>query len=137
MMSHLPPQPQPRPVYAMARAKPAAEWPIKVPIGLPPSARVVLDDGDRWQSPHFPRPLLLPQTGRQYPLAVKLCTISARGADVYSYAEDSMVIDPKLGEHLAHWGINMLQMEKSGPQGSMSQPQAPSALRHCLGPGCP
>eukprot|EP00668_Euglena_longa_P000714 GGOE01000863.1.p1 GENE.GGOE01000863.1~~GGOE01000863.1.p1 ORF type:complete len:816 (+),score=202.42 GGOE01000863.1:65-2449(+) len=53
-------------------------------------------------------------TGRQYPLAVKLGTISARGGDVYSYAEDEMVTDPKLAEHLAHWGINMMQMEKTG-----------------------
>eukprot|EP00667_Euglena_gracilis_P003368 EG_transcript_3375 len=54
------------------------------------------------------------ETGRRYPLAVKLGTISARGADVYSYAEDEMVVDPKLAEHLAHWGINMMQMEKTG-----------------------
>jgi len=53
-------------------------------------------------------------TGRKYPLAVKLGTISARGADVYSYAEDEMVLDPKLADHLAHWGINMMQMEKTG-----------------------
>lgn len=24
-----------------------------------------------------------------------------------------MVLDPKLAEHLAHWGINMMQMEKT------------------------
>ena len=38
------------------------------------------------------------ETGRQYPLAVKLGTITPHGADVWSYApdEDSMVIDPKL-----------------------------------------
>jgi ubiquitin carboxyl-terminal hydrolase 5/13 len=43
---------------------------------------------------------------------VKLGTITPAGADVYSYApdEDDMVLDPKLGEHLAHWGINMMQV---------------------------
>lgn len=37
------------------------------------------------------------------------------GADVYSYApdEDDMVLDPKLREHLAHWGITMAAMEKT------------------------
>ena len=48
----------------------------------------------------------------RYPLAVKLGTITPHGADVYSYApdEDDMVTDPLLGDHLAHWGINMLQV---------------------------
>jgi len=43
---------------------------------------------------------------------VKLGTITPHGADVYSYApdEDDMVTDPALGDHLAHWGINMLQV---------------------------
>lgn len=41
-----------------------------------------------------------------YPLAVKLGTITKEGkADVHSYAEDYLVEDPKLIEHLAHWGI--------------------------------
>lgn len=54
-------------------------------------------------------------TGKKYPLVVKLGTITPGGADVYSYAsdEDDMVIDPDLGKHLAHWGINMMEMEKS------------------------
>jgi len=53
--------------------------------------------------------------GNHYPLAVKLGTITPNGADVYSYdpEEDDMVEDPKLAQHLAHWGINMMQMEKS------------------------
>jgi ubiquitin carboxyl-terminal hydrolase 5/13 len=31
---------------------------------------------------------------------------------VYSYAgdEDDMVLDPNLASHLAHWGINMMQV---------------------------
>ena len=43
---------------------------------------------------------------------MKLGTITPHGADVYSYApdEDDMVTDPRLGDHLAHWGINMLQV---------------------------
>ena len=48
----------------------------------------------------------------KYPLAVKLGTITPGGADVYSYDEDNMVIDPKLAEHLAHFGINMMIMDK-------------------------
>lgn len=55
------------------------------------------------------------QTGTKYPLVVKLGTITAHSADVYSYApdEDDLVTDPLLKEHLAHWGINMMQMEKT------------------------
>eukprot|EP00879_Flechtneria_rotunda_P013944 GHRR01014563.1.p1 GENE.GHRR01014563.1~~GHRR01014563.1.p1 ORF type:complete len:792 (+),score=390.35 GHRR01014563.1:178-2553(+) len=54
-------------------------------------------------------------TGRRYPLVVKLGTITPAGADVYSYAldEEDMVLDPYLAKHLAHWGINMMQMEKT------------------------
>lgn len=41
-----------------------------------------------------------------YPLTVKLGTITKDGkADVHSYAEDYLVVDPKLNEHLAHFGI--------------------------------
>lgn len=48
-----------------------------------------------------------------YPLAVKLGTITKDGkADVFSYDEDDMVEDPHLKEHLAHWGINIANMEK-------------------------
>ena len=50
----------------------------------------------------------------QYPLAVKLGTITADGkADVFSYAEDDMVEDPHLKRHLAHFGINVTSMEKT------------------------
>ena len=50
-----------------------------------------------------------------FPLVVKLGTITPFGADVFSYApdEDDEVLDPKLAEHLAHWGINMMVMEKT------------------------
>lgn len=48
-----------------------------------------------------------------YPLAVKLGTITSDGkSDVFSYPEDDMVIDSKLEEHLAHFGINMAAMKK-------------------------
>ncbi|KAK4872646.1 hypothetical protein RN001_014675 [Aquatica leii] len=49
-----------------------------------------------------------------YPLAVKLGTITKEGkGDVFSYAEDEMVEDPNLIEHMAHWGINIANMEKT------------------------
>uniref|UniRef100_A0A8C6KBP1 Ubiquitin carboxyl-terminal hydrolase n=1 Tax=Nothobranchius furzeri TaxID=105023 RepID=A0A8C6KBP1_NOTFU len=48
-----------------------------------------------------------------YPLAVKLGTITPDGADVYSYDEDDMVLDSKLPEHLSHFGIDMMTMEKT------------------------
>ncbi|VFV18461.1 ubiquitin carboxyl-terminal [Lynx pardinus] len=48
-----------------------------------------------------------------YPLAVKLGTITPDGADVYSYDEDDMVLDPNLAEHLSHFGIDMLKMQKT------------------------
>ncbi|XP_056636547.1 ubiquitin carboxyl-terminal hydrolase 5 isoform X1 [Diorhabda sublineata] len=53
-------------------------------------------------------------TVTNYPLAVKLGTITKDGkADVFSYSEDDMVEDPNLIEHLAHWGINIANMEKT------------------------
>lgn len=51
---------------------------------------------------------------KKYPLAVKLGTITAEGkGDVYSYPEDDMVEDPHLKKHLAHFGINVGQLEKT------------------------
>ncbi|XP_022900127.2 ubiquitin carboxyl-terminal hydrolase 5 [Onthophagus taurus] len=50
----------------------------------------------------------------KYPLAVKLGTITKENkADIFSYTEDDLVEDPKLGDHLAHWGINIANMEKT------------------------
>ncbi|XP_005146978.1 ubiquitin carboxyl-terminal hydrolase 13 [Melopsittacus undulatus] len=46
-----------------------------------------------------------------YPLAVKLGTISPDGADVYSFDEEEPVLDPHIAKHLAHFGIDMLQMQ--------------------------
>ncbi|XP_075468738.1 ubiquitin carboxyl-terminal hydrolase 5 isoform X3 [Ascaphus truei] len=48
-----------------------------------------------------------------YPLAVKLGTITPDGGDVYSYDEDDMVLDPSLAEHLSHFGIDMMKMQKT------------------------
>jgi len=33
-------------------------------------------------------------------------------ADVYSYPEDDMVVDPLLADHLAHFGIDIMSMKK-------------------------
>lgn len=52
----------------------------------------------------------------KYPLAVKLGTITSNSADVYSYPEEDMVLDPNLSKHLAHFGIetqSMVKTEKS------------------------
>eukprot|EP00657_Telonema_sp_P-1_P012678 TRINITY_DN9379_c0_g1_i1.p1 TRINITY_DN9379_c0_g1~~TRINITY_DN9379_c0_g1_i1.p1 ORF type:complete len:368 (-),score=135.68 TRINITY_DN9379_c0_g1_i1:92-1195(-) len=57
--------------------------------------------------------------GKEYPLAVKLGTITAEGdgaiGDVYSYAadEDDAVLDPNLKMHLAHWGIDAAALKKT------------------------
>lgn len=47
-----------------------------------------------------------------YPLAVKLGTITPEGGDVYSYEEDDMVEDPLLPQHLQHFGIDITNMTK-------------------------
>ncbi|KAK2193829.1 hypothetical protein NP493_5g12009 [Ridgeia piscesae] len=49
----------------------------------------------------------------KHPLAVKLGTITPDGADVYSYDEDDMVEDPYLAKHLAHFGIDIMSMQKT------------------------
>lgn len=53
--------------------------------------------------------------GNFFPLVVKLGTITPDGADVYSYApdEDNLVKDPLLAQHLEHWGIDVMKMEKT------------------------
>jgi ubiquitin carboxyl-terminal hydrolase 5/13 len=55
------------------------------------------------------------ETGKQYPLCVKLGTITAHSADIWSYApdEDTLVTDSKLAEHLSHWGIDIQRLEKT------------------------
>ncbi|GFT00664.1 ubiquitin carboxyl-terminal hydrolase 5 [Nephila pilipes] len=49
----------------------------------------------------------------KYPLVVKLGTITSDASDVYSYDEDNMVIDPNLPQHLAHFGINIKDLQKT------------------------
>ena len=46
---------------------------------------------------------------------MKLGTITPHGADVWSYAadEDALVKDPLLAEHLSHWGIDIMRLEKT------------------------
>jgi len=52
--------------------------------------------------------------GKGGPLAVKLGTITKDGkADIFSYEEDDMVLDPFLEKHLAHFGINTGSLEKT------------------------
>lgn len=43
-------------------------------------------------------------------LVLQLCfTIT----DVYSYAEDNMVVDPYLSQHLEHFGIDIMKMKQT------------------------
>lgn len=49
----------------------------------------------------------------KYPLAVKLGTITPNSADVYSYPEEDMVVDPHLDRHLQHFGIDIQKMTKT------------------------
>lgn len=37
----------------------------------------------------------------------------AKSAEVFSYPEDDMVTDPNLAQHLAHFGINSMCLEKT------------------------
>lgn len=56
------------------------------------------------------------ETGKKYPLCVKLGTITPDGqAEIYSYdsSEDTMVLDPYLKQHLAHWGLDIRMMKKT------------------------
>lgn len=49
-----------------------------------------------------------------HPVAVKLGSLTADGtADVYCYACDEERIDPDLPKHLAHWGINIADRQKT------------------------
>lgn len=49
---------------------------------------------------------------RPVPNYVPAHIVSAFSLDVYSYDEDDMVLDPSLAEHLSHFGIDMLKMQK-------------------------
>lgn len=49
----------------------------------------------------------------KYPLAVKIGTVTPDSAEVYSYDENDMVLDPLLTEHLAHFGIDRSKLTKT------------------------
>ncbi|SCM01083.1 ubiquitin carboxyl-terminal hydrolase 13, putative [Plasmodium chabaudi chabaudi] len=56
------------------------------------------------------------ETGKKYPLVVKIGTITKDGnADVFSYADDEndSVIDPYIATHLNNLGINIMNLEKT------------------------
>ena len=55
------------------------------------------------------------ETGKKYPLCVKLGTITKHGGDIWSYAgdEDALVTDANLAEHLSKWGIDIMRLEKT------------------------
>ena len=72
-------------------------------------------------------------TGKKYPLVVKLGTISATGAELYSYAadEDGPVLDAKLAAHLKFWGINALSLAGQHKRAKFPTSKAPiSAIFH-------
>ena len=73
-----------------------------------------------------------------YPLVVKLSTITSHGADVYSYPEDQMVNDPKLREHLAHFGIHVAEDKEKTitlDDDSVTTLDAGGNLKLLFGPG--
>jgi len=51
--------------------------------------------------------------GKNFPIVVKLGTITPDGADCYDYALNMPCKDPKLAEHLAFWGIDVMQQVKT------------------------
>lgn len=53
-------------------------------------------------------------TSSGHGVAVKLGSITPEGnADIYCYSCDEERIDPELSKHLAHWGINIAEREKT------------------------
>lgn len=64
----------------------------------------------------------------QHPVAVKLGSLTADGsADIYCYACNEERIDPELGSHLAHWGINIADRQKT--EKSLTELQIEQNLR--------
>ncbi|CAL8253290.1 unnamed protein product [Merluccius merluccius] len=64
-----------------------------------------------------------------FPLAVKLDTITPDGADVYSFEEEEAVLDPQISEHLSHFGIDMLQMQQRTENGHHTDNNSPPRAR--------
>ena len=61
-------------------------------------------------------------------VAVKLGSITPEGtADIYCYACNEERTDPELGKHLAHWGINIAEREKT--EKSLTELQLEQNLR--------
>jgi ubiquitin carboxyl-terminal hydrolase 5/13 len=67
-------------------------------------------------------------TESSHPVAVKLGSITPEGsADVYCYKCDEERIDSELAKHLAHWGINIAEREKT--EKSLMEMQVEQNLR--------
>ncbi|KZF20118.1 ubiquitin carboxyl-terminal hydrolase 14 [Xylona heveae TC161] len=63
-----------------------------------------------------------------HPVAVKLGSITPEGtADIYCYACNDERTDPELAAHLAHWGINIAEREKT--EKSLTEMQIEQNLR--------
>lgn len=63
-----------------------------------------------------------------HPVSVKQGTITAEGtADIYCYACNDARIDPKLAEHLRHFGMNVLDLSKT--EKSMTELQLEQNLK--------
>ena len=60
-------------------------------------------------------------------------TITANSADVWSYAsdEDTLVLDSKLPQHLSHWGIDIMRLEKTDK--SMTELEVELNVKVCGG----
>lgn len=66
--------------------------------------------------------------GQGHPVAVKLGSITPDGtADIYCYKCNEERIDPELAAHLAHWGINIAEREKT--EKSLTEMQVEGNLR--------
>ena len=64
-----------------------------------------------------------------HPVAVKLGSITSEGtADVYCYSCNEERVDPELSKHLAHWGINLAEREKT--EKSLTELQIEHNLRY-------
>ncbi|KAJ8409410.1 hypothetical protein AAFF_G00228110 [Aldrovandia affinis] len=61
-----------------------------------------------------------------FPLAVRLETITPDGADVFSFDEEEAVLNPHLANHLSHFGIDILQAQKT-QNGHMDNEMRPRA----------
>ncbi|TGZ82661.1 ubiquitinyl hydrolase [Ascodesmis nigricans] len=64
----------------------------------------------------------------KHPVAVKLGSITPEGtADIYCYSCNDERMDPEIAAHLAHWGINIAEREKT--EKSLTEMQIEQNLR--------